>query len=79
MYKESSNGNDGTTSRNGGNALGNSLSSALYTQEDFSLKINEGSVSEPSSFSPVFSKPHLDIYSSSRYLDTFLFHRSTFL
>lgn len=79
MYKESSNGNDGTTSRNGGNALGNSLSSTLYTQEDFSLKINEGSLTEPSFFSPVFSKPHLDIYSSNRYLDIFLFHRSTFL
>jgi len=79
MYKESSNGNDGTISRNGGNALGNSFSSTFYTQEDFSLKINEGSLSEPSFFSPVFNKPHLDIYSSNRYLDTFLFHRSSFL
>ena len=79
MYKESSNGNDGTISRNGGNALGNSFSSTLYTQEDFSFKINEGSLTEPSYFSPNFQKPHLDIYSSNRYLDTFLFHRSSFL
>lgn len=79
MYRESFNGNDGTYGRNGGNAGNNNVSSTFYTQEDFSLKINEGSISEPSFFSPVKVKPHLDIYSSNRYLDTFLFHRSTFL
>lgn len=79
MYKESSNGNDGTTFGNGGTTGSQHVSSTFYTQEDFSLKINEGSISEPSFFSPVFKKPHLDIYSSNRYLDTFLFHRSSFL
>lgn len=79
MYRESFNGNDGTFSRNGGNAGNNSGSSAYYTQEDFSLKINEGSLTEPSFFSPVKDKQHIDIYHSNRYLDTFLFHRSSFL
>ncbi len=79
MYRESFNGNDGTYGRNGGNVNNNTGASTFYSQEDFSLKINEGSLSEPSYFSPIFSKPHLDIYSSNRYLDTFLFHRSTFL
>ncbi len=76
MYKESFNGNDGTTSRNGGDALGNSFSSTLYTSEDFGLKINEGSLSEPSFFSPD-TKPHIDIYHSNRRLDLYLFHLSS--
>lgn len=79
MNKEFFYGNDGGTGRNDGPFSGKHVPSTFYTQEDFSLKINEGSLSEPSFFSPVFSKPHLDIYSSNRYLDTFLFHRSTFL
>ncbi len=79
MYKESFNGNDGTFFGNGGPTGSKYVSSTLYTQEDFSLKIKEGSLSEPSFFSPVFTKPHLDIYSSNRHLDNYLFHRSTWL
>lgn len=79
MNKEFSYGNDGRSSSNDGPSRSQYLSSAFYTQEDFSLQINEGSLTEPSFFSPVFNKSHLDIYSSNRYLDTFLFHRSSFL
>lgn len=79
MFKESFNGNDRTTRRDDGHALSQLISSKIYSQEDFSLQINEGSLSEPSFFSPHFNKPHLDIYSSNRYLDNFLFHRSTIL
>lgn len=84
MNKEFTYGNDGSIGRNDGPSRSQYLSSAHYTQEDFGLQINEGSLSprggqRPSYFSPHFNKPHLDIYSSNRYLDTFLFHRSTFL
>ena len=79
MNKEFVYGNDGSFSRNDGPSRSQHVSSAFYTQEDFSLKINEGSLSEPSFFSPHFNKPHLDIYSSNRYLDNFLFHRSSIL
>jgi hypothetical protein len=79
MNKEFTYGNDGSFSRNDGPSRSQYLSSTQYSQEDFGLKINEGSVSEPSYFSPHFNKPHLDIYSSNRYLDTFLFHRSSVL
>ena len=79
MYKESFNGNDGTFFGNGGTSSSKHVSSALYTQEDFSLKINEGSHTEPSSSSPTFHKPHLDIYSSNRQLDWYLFYRSSWL
>ncbi len=79
MYKESFNGNDGTFFGNGSTTGSKHVSSTLYTQEDFSLKINEGSLTEPSFFSPVFQKPHLDIYSSNRQLDWYLFTRSSWL
>ncbi len=79
MFKESFNGNDGTFFSNGGTTGSKHVSSTLYSQEDYSLKINEGSLTEPSFFSPVFQKPHLDIYSSNRQLDWYLFTRSTWL
>lgn len=79
MNKEFFNGNNGNNHWDAGTSGGQHAHPTFYTQEDFGLKINEGSLTEPSFFSPVFSKPHLDIYSSNRYLDTFLFHRSTFL
>ena len=79
MNKEFTYGNDGSFGSNVGPSRSQYVSSTLYTQEDFGLKINEGSISEPSYFSPQFNKPHLDIYSSNRYLDTFLFHRSSYL
>lgn len=79
MNKEFTYGNDGYTGRNDGTSRSQHFSSTFSTQENYSHKINEGSLSEPSYFSPNFKKPHLDIYSSNRYLDTFLFHRSSYL